>query len=369
MFAIENKYLRPLPSIIIGLIAAIILLFIGNFIANSRSAEAFGLALQATFGAGGWVTWLIVGAVIIYGLYVWAADQPIWTVGTREVVYMALGAALYGVLSWIFNTIPVPSITLISLRPTVIIPVFFGFAFGPVVGFFSGFVGNILGDALTGWGVFPVWDVGNGLMGMIPGLAMVFKNRDKSVNTLVWIVAAILAIATILPIINPQVVTDFSGNPLPSTWFMVPLIGLVLLLVTFYMPRLWPVLAGLLVLIMLIQAIISFVNEGFSSGPLVLLISALLLGALAFYLFRNRQAISTALSDADTRAIVVWGTLGVIVGIGFAATADIFINGISFWASFVGAFIPAAGPNILFVILLAPLLYGAWKQAQSQSGR
>lgn len=361
MFAIENKYLRPLPAIVIGLIAAVILLFIGSLIAGSNFADALGSA--------GAITWLIIGAIVVYVAYVWAADQPIWMVGTREVVYMALGAALYGVLSWVFNTIPVPSITLIALRPTVIIPIFFGFAFGPVVGFFSGFVGNILGDALTGWGVFPVWDIGNGLMGLVPGLAMAFKNRERSVGTLVWVTAALLVVATLLPIINPEVVTDFGGNPLPSTWFVVPLVGLVLLLVTYFVPRLWPVLAGLLVLAMIVQAIITFTNEGFTGGALVLLIAALVLAAIAVYLFRNREAISTALSDTDTKAVVVWGTLGVIIGIGFAATADIFINGISFFAAFVGEFIPAAGPNALFAILLTPLLYGAWKQAQSQSGR
>ena len=56
MFASENRYLRPLPSVIIGLIAAIILLYIGNLIASARSADAFGLAFQTTFGIGGWAT-------------------------------------------------------------------------------------------------------------------------------------------------------------------------------------------------------------------------------------------------------------------------------------------------------------------------
>lgn len=369
MFALENKYLRPLPSVIIGLVAAVVLLYIGNVIASARSEEAFGLAFQATFGAGGWVTWLIIGTILVYVTYVWAADQPIWNVGTREVVYMALGAALYGVLSWIFNTIPVPSITLISLRPTVIIPIFFGFAFGPVVGFFTGFVGNILGDALTGWGVFPVWDIGNGLMGLVPGLVWVFKDKKRSVNTLVWVAAVLLVIATLLPIINTEEVTDFSGNVLPRTWFLVPLLGLVLLLVTTFVPRLWPWLMGLLGLGFLVQAIVTFSSEGFTGGALILLIVAILIAVLAVYIYRGREAIAAALSDDDTKTIVVWGTLGVIVGIGFAAVADIFVNGISFFAAFVGEFIPAAGPNALFAILLTPLLYGAWRQAQSQTGR
>ena len=52
-----------------------------------------------------------------------------------------------------------------------------------------------------------------------------------------------------------------------------------------------------------------------------------------------------------------------------SAFADIYINGYTFFVAFIGEFIPAAAPNILFGILLTPLLYGAWKQAQLQSGR
>jgi energy-coupling factor transport system substrate-specific component len=47
---------------------------------------------------------------------------------------------------------------------------FFGIAFGPIVGFISGFVGNILADLLSGWGFWFWWDLGNGIMGLIPGL-------------------------------------------------------------------------------------------------------------------------------------------------------------------------------------------------------
>jgi energy-coupling factor transport system substrate-specific component len=50
--------------------------------------------------------------------------------------------------------------------------VFFGVAFGPWVGLLAGLVGNTLGDALTGWGLYWNWSVGNGLMGLIPGLAV-----------------------------------------------------------------------------------------------------------------------------------------------------------------------------------------------------
>jgi energy-coupling factor transport system substrate-specific component len=98
--------------------------------------------------------------------------QKWYTFGTREVVFAALGAALYGVLSWATNALALPAAGNVALRPAVCIPMFFGVVFGPWVGFISGLLGNIIGDALSGWGFWIWWDIGNGLMGMIPGFAM-----------------------------------------------------------------------------------------------------------------------------------------------------------------------------------------------------
>ena len=107
-------------------------------------------------------------------------NKSLWKFGTREVVYSAIGAALYGVLSWASNFVALPAAGNIALRPAVSIPMFFGVAFGPLVGFLSGAVGNILGDFLSGWGFFWNWDVGNGLMGLVPGLmaASVMSFKD-----------------------------------------------------------------------------------------------------------------------------------------------------------------------------------------------
>ena len=96
-----------------------------------------------------------IGLIVVFVVYLATARNDAWEVGTRQVVYMAIGAALYGVFNYIFNTIPMPSVSQVALRPSVCIPVFFGYAFGPVVGFFTGAVGNILGDFLTAWGVYP----------------------------------------------------------------------------------------------------------------------------------------------------------------------------------------------------------------------
>jgi len=99
-------------------------------------------------------------------------DNKLWDFKTRQVVYGAIGAALYGVLSWLTNIFPLPAAGNITFRPAVAVMIFFGVAFGPWVGLIAGLVGNILGDAISGFGFWWHWDVGNGIMGFIPGLAM-----------------------------------------------------------------------------------------------------------------------------------------------------------------------------------------------------
>lgn len=96
--------------------------------------------------------------------------KSLWQFGTREVVFAAIGAALYGLFSWATNFLALPAAGNLSLRPAVAIPMFFGVAFGPIVGFIAGAVGNMLGDFLSGYGFWWSWDIGNGIMGLIPGL-------------------------------------------------------------------------------------------------------------------------------------------------------------------------------------------------------
>lgn len=105
--------------------------------------------------------------------------RSLWAVGTREVVYMAIGAALYAVFSWIFNIfLVIPGTANVAVRPPVVLPLFFGAVFGPWVGFFTGLVGNIIGDLLSGWGFWIWWDIGNGLMGLFAGFALFWENRN-----------------------------------------------------------------------------------------------------------------------------------------------------------------------------------------------
>jgi hypothetical protein len=71
----------------------------------------------------------------------------------------------------------------------------------------------------------------------------------------------------------------------------------------------------------------------------------------------------------DVAAAVVWGSLGIVLGIGFAAISDIWINGFSLPVAIVGEFIPAAGPNLIAAAILVPILLVAYLSVQRQTGR
>ncbi|MEJ5310370.1 MAG: ECF transporter S component [Anaerolineae bacterium] len=254
-----------------------------------------------------------IGLIGVFGVYLATAKSDAWKVETRQVVYMAIGAALYGVFNYIFNVIPMPSVSQVALRPSICIPVFFGYTFGPVVGFFTGAVGNILGDFLTGWGVYPAWDVGNGLMGLVPGLVMLFADKKRSLNFLNILVGVLMAIAIVLVFLNPRVPGPWTGEIEDfSFWAWAFIIGAAV------------VIAG------------RFVLERFS---------------------------------VDLAAVNLWGTLGIIIGIGFASLADIWVNGYSFATAIIGEFAPAAGPNILNSMILTPILLAAYDAIRGRVGR
>lgn len=290
-----------LTRVISAIAVATLVLILANLLATN-GADA------NKADATDWILYL-VGAVITIAIYFFFANKPIWQVTTREVVYMAIGAALYGVLSWATNIIQLPSVSLVSLRPAVVIPVFFGFVFGPVVGFFTGAVGNILGDALTGWGVYPVWDIANGLMGLIPGLVLAFADRERATRNVLYIVSAVLIAFTGLALISRMITT--TADQSAYQW--------------------WPFLVVLLVLVI-----------------------------AGYILLRRRPNIG---------ASIVWGALGVIVGMGFASIADIWVNGYSLTTALLGEFVPAAASNLFMIVILMPILTAAWEAAGAQNGR
>ena len=102
--------------------------------------------------------------------------NELWEVNSRTIVYAAIGAALYGIL--LVAQIPIPGTT-VSVRPAFALVPFFGYAFGPIVGFFTGLVGNAVGDQISGWGPLTSWNwsIANGLVGLIAGLAPMYLAR------------------------------------------------------------------------------------------------------------------------------------------------------------------------------------------------
>ncbi len=263
-----------------------------------------------------------VGLLIAFVVYYATREHRMWEVGTREVVYMAIGAALYAIFSYLFNgtVFAVPSVSQVALRPAIAIPMFFGYAFGPVVGLFTGAVGNMFGDALTGFGLSPQWSVGNGLVGMVAGLVWLFSDKKKSINTVLIISAVLAALATLVYFLNPTVANMTFFDP-ENNIFGDQTISLF---------------AGL-------SAVIGFV--------LVLVVR---------FVFNKNINIAAA---------VTWAMLGNFIGIGFAAISDIWINGFSPAVAIVGEFLPSAGPNMLFAAILVPILVVAYEAVQRQSGR
>jgi hypothetical protein len=137
-----------------------------------------------------------------------------FSVARREIIAMIAGPVLYAGLSWTTNVFHMQAAADMQIRPAVAVPVFFGFIFGPVAGFVTGAVGNFIGDSLSGLLPYPAaiptgnpiadwlraylinWQVGNGLMGLIPGIAAMFYRRYFSLTD--QLRAALFAIVGIL---------------------------------------------------------------------------------------------------------------------------------------------------------------------------
>jgi uncharacterized membrane protein len=263
-----------------------------------------------------------IGLLGAFAVYWFTKANKAWEVGTREVVYMAIGAALYAVFSYLFNgtVFVVPSVSQVALRPAICIPMFFGYTFGPVVGFFTGAVGNMVGDALTGFGLYPQWSLGNGLIGLVAGMVMLFGDKKRSMNTVLIISAVLAAIATLIYLFN---------RTIPNMQFFAPDQGI-------FGDQQISLVVGL-------SAVIGF--------ALVLIVR--------FAFAKN----------VDWGAAVTWGGLGNLIGLGFAAISDIWINGYPPAVAIVGEFLPSAGPNLVFAAILVPILVAAYAALRRQTGR
>lgn len=123
----------------------------------------------------------------------------------KQFLPIILGTLLYAALTVPFNAYEVPLVGgALIVRPTVAIPMVCGIIFGPLAGFVVGFVGNVLSDFFSLGGVFWNWEIGNGLLGAIPGVAyFVMKRTD-------WMKARGLATAAVLAVVASVVGIGFA---------------------------------------------------------------------------------------------------------------------------------------------------------------
>ena len=111
-------------------------------------------------------------------------EKGIWSVESHLIIYIVIGTLLYAVLGLATNFLRLPSAINVFFRPAVAIPMFFGVAFGPIVGFLVGFIGNIIVDFLSVKEFWIWWDIGVGLMGLVTGLMAFSFTSFKAASTL-----------------------------------------------------------------------------------------------------------------------------------------------------------------------------------------
>jgi energy-coupling factor transport system substrate-specific component len=122
---------------------------------------------------------------------------------------MIVGMALYGSLTIPFNTMWIPSTGLVALRPTIVIPLLFGFLFGPLVGFATGFFGNLISDFFSFGSVFLNWDVGIGLIGLVTGIGYFLVRREDRAKSRRLILSIVFPVAGSFVGIGFATATDY----------------------------------------------------------------------------------------------------------------------------------------------------------------
>ena len=79
---------------------------------------------------------------------------------------------------------------------------------------------------------------------------------------------------------------------------------------------------------------------------------------------RNRLGLLPIIQNAIVVGeVVAWGGLGKLIGIGYAALADILVDKYTLADASVGEFIPAAGPNMIVLAVLVPVVFIVFRLA------
>jgi hypothetical protein len=217
---------------------------------------------------------------------------------------------------WFTNglTFNIPALSQVGFRPALVVAVFFGFMYGPVVGLMVGSGSYLIGNLFLG-SVAPHWIIGHGLIGLCAGLSGLFEDKKQA-----WDVAAIITglgglIAAAFFLANPGIkfAAPPSLKPVDLTLFM-----------------------GLSVLV---------------GGALAIAVR---------FAFPNRLRWGTA---------AVWGAAGTILGLFLAAVVEIWVSSTTLMDAIIGLFIPAAGPAMIAIAILVPLALALQAVAQASEAQ
>lgn len=123
----------------------------------------------------------------------------------KSVVATGIGAALFVIIG-MFGNIPIFGNTNIQLQYAVL--ALFSTLFGPVTGFFIGFIGHTLKDSIQYGGVAWAWVIGSGVVGFGIGLLRrqydiskgIFSLKNVLWFNLVQALAVLLAYVVIAPL-------------------------------------------------------------------------------------------------------------------------------------------------------------------------
>lgn len=289
------------------------LTFLAYFIAPLAKPVADSGLDNSAAGIGKNFVFFIIGVILVLALAYATRDNEAWEFDTQKPVFMAVGAVITGVMMWLTNgaTFNIPTLSQVGLHPALLIVAFFGFLYGPEVGFMVGGGGYLLGNFFVG-GVAPNWIVGYGIAGLLAGAYRLFDDERQA-----WDVGAIITglgglFAAAIFLANPGVTltTVIGEPPVKLSLFM-----------------------GLSVLVGCALAI-----------------------AVRFA-FPNRFQWGLA---------AVWGAAGAVVGLLLASIAQIFVGQTDFLTVAVSQFIPSTGPGLILLAILIPLLLAF--QAAAQEG-
>ena len=131
------------------------------------------------------------------------------TVTTKDIVLMGIGAAMYAIFGSATFFIPVGGV---SLRPAIALVSFFGALYGPIVGFVVGTLGNLLLDFT--WGSFWWnWDIGVGIIGLVPGIWWYLRGGDIETSKDLIIVSVLGVIGCFIGLFFAGLIDVITGTP------------------------------------------------------------------------------------------------------------------------------------------------------------